>query len=206
MSTTYTANIGLGEPAIGDTGWGTTLNTDLTLLDSQAPIGGLGVQTTEVPSASLNVKVAAGGYVKQDGTIGTYAGTSSQAIPSSSTKVLYLDLTSSGALTIAASYPATAHVRIATVVTSTSTVSSITDNRQCFPVCGSVLDGVQITVGTATGLMIGSASSQKLGFFGHAPAVQPTMGAATAGSSYTSNEQVMLNAVYSAIRALGLGS
>jgi hypothetical protein len=32
------------------------------------------------------------------------------------------------------------------------------------------------------------------------------MGAATAGATYTSNEQSMLQAVYSAVRSLGLGS
>ena len=65
---------------------------------------------------------------------------------------------------------------------------------------------MNITLGTATGTQIGTAATQKLSFFGHTPAVQPTMGAATAGTSYTANEQAMLNAVYSAVRALGLGS
>jgi hypothetical protein len=32
------------------------------------------------------------------------------------------------------------------------------------------------------------------------------MGAATAGGTYTSTEQSMLQAVYNAVRALGLGS
>ena len=35
--------------------------------------------------------------------------------------------------------------------------------------------------------------------------MQPTVGAATAGGSYTSAEQAMLQAVHDAVRALGLG-
>ena len=71
---------------------------------------------------------------------------------------------------------------------------------------GSFLDGANLTFGTTTGTKIGTTTSQKLGFFGKTPVVQPTMGAATAGSSYTSTEQAMLQAVYNAVRNLGLGS
>ena len=86
MSTTYTPNIKLGQPALGDTGWSTPLNANCTTLDGLAPVGGLAVTPTELPSASLNVAVAAGNYIKQDGTVATYAGTASQAITASSTK------------------------------------------------------------------------------------------------------------------------
>jgi hypothetical protein len=206
MSTTYTANIKIGKPALADTGWSTPLNANCDTLDALAPVGGLAVTLHEVPSSTLNVAVAAGSYVQQDGTIGTYAGTSSQAITASTTKVLYLDLTASGALTVAAAYPSTAHVRLATVVAGGSTISSITDNRQCFPAVGTVLDGVNWTFGTTTGTKIGTSTSQKIGFFNKTPIVQPTMGSATAGGSYTSTEQAMLQAVYNAVRNLGLGS
>jgi len=109
-------------------------------------------------------------------------------------------------LSVAASYPMTPHIRLATVVASSATISGITDNRQCFPVAGSIADGAVWTVGTATGLKIGASTSGKIGFFGKTPAVQPTMGAATASSSWTSVEQAMLQAVYNAVRNLGLGS
>jgi hypothetical protein len=206
MSNTYTSNIKLAMPAIGDTGWSIPVNANCTTLDGFTAVGALAVSTTEVPSASLNVAVAPGPYIRQDGTIGTYAGTGSQAIFASSTQVLYLDLANSGSLAVATSYPTTPHVRLATVVAGNSTISSITDNRQCFNVVGSWADNVNITLGTAIGTQIGTASNQKLGFFGKTPTTQPTMGAATAGTSYTSNEQAMLNAVYAAARALGLGS
>ena len=206
MSNTYTSNVKLAMPAIGDTGWSVPVNGNCTTLDGLAPVGRLAVTTTEIPSASLNVAVAAGSYIKQDGTIGTFAGSASQSMTANSTQVLYLDLTNSGALTIAASYPTTPHVRLATVAAAASTITGLTDNRQCFDVVGSWADGVNITLGTVTGTQLGTASNQKLGFFGKTPTTQPTMGAATAGSSYTSNEQAMLQAVYNAARALGLGS
>src|SRR6185312_10009078 len=198
MSNTYTPNAKLAMPAIGDTGWAVPVNGNCVLLDAFSPVGGLAVTTKEVPSASLNVAVAAGTYIKQDGMIGTFAGAPSQPVGASSTQVLYLDLTNAGAPVVAAAYPTTAHVRLATVVAGATSISSIADNRQCFDVVGSWADGVNITLGSATGTQIGTAPGQKLGFFGKTPTTQPTMGSATAGASYTSNEQAMLQAVYNA--------
>lgn len=206
MSNTYTPNVKLAMPAIGDTAWSVPINGNCTTIDGFTAVGALAVSTTEVPSATLNVAVAAGPYIKQDGTVGVFAGATSQAITASSTRVLYLDLAASGALTVAASYPTTPHVRLATVVAGNTTINTIADNRQCFNVVGSWADGVNITLGTAVGTQIGTASSQKLGFFGKSPTVQPTMGSATAGSSYTTNEQAMIQTVYNAVRSLGLGS
>ena len=103
-------------------------------------------------------------------------------------------------------FPATAHVRVAVVATTGSAISSITDARVAYAVLGPFVDGINFTFGTTTGTQIGTSASQKLGFFGKTPTVQPTMGSATAGSSYTTNEQSMLQAVYNAVRALGLGS
>lgn len=206
MSNTYTPSIALAQPALNDTGWNTPINANSGILDVLGPVGDLNCTQTEYPSASLNVKVAAGTYVTQAGAVGSYAGISSQAIAASSTKVLYLDGTNSWALTIGAAYPTTAHIRIATVVTGTTTITSITDNRQAFMPAGSVLDGTVIIVGSTNGLQIASATTQKLGFFGTAPVVQPTVGTGTAGTTYTTNEQGMLQRVYNAVRALGLGS
>jgi hypothetical protein len=191
-------------PAIGDTGWAVPVNGNCTLLDALSPVGGLAVTTKEVPSASLNVSVAPGQYVQRDGTIATYAGATSQAIVAGVTRVLYLDLANSGALTVATAYPTTPHVRLATVVTGASSITSIVDNRQSFPVCGSWADGQNLTFGTATGTQIGTATGQKIGFYGATPVVQQTGGAATAGASYTATEEGMINRMYSALRALGL--
>lgn len=206
MSNTYTPNAKLAQPALGDTGWATPVNGNATILDGLTPVGGLCVTTKEQPSASLNVAVAGGSFVKQDGTVGTFAGSTGFAITASTTVVLYLDGTNAWSLTSAAAYPTTPHIRLASVAAGATTITTITDNRQCFPVAGSIADGVNLTLGTTTGTKIGTANTQKLGFFGATPVIQPTMGAATAGTSYTANEQTMLQAVYNAIRTLGLGS
>jgi hypothetical protein len=207
MSNTYTNNVQLAMPASGDRTWNVALNANCATLDALACIGSLAVTTTEVPSASLNVKVVAGSYLKQDGTIGMFAGVSSRAMTGSATNYLYLDLTNSGTLTVStAGFPSTAHVRLAIVIAGAGVISSIADNRVAFSVIGSFADGINLTLGTSTGTQIGTAPNQKLAFFGKTPIVQPTLGAATAGSSYTSNEQAMLQAVYNAVRNLGLGS
>ena len=207
MANTYTPNVQLAMPAPGDRTWNMPVNGNALVLDALAPVGALVVVTTEVPSATLNVHVAAGSYLRQDGTIGMYAGTVSQPMTPSATNYLYLDLTSSGVLVInSTGFPPTAHVRLATVVAGSSSIMSIADARVAFHVVGSFVDGVNLTFGTSTGTQIGTSASQKLAFFGKSPVVQPTLGAATAGTSYTSNEQTMLNAVYNAVRALGLGS
>jgi hypothetical protein len=190
LSTTYTSNIKLGKPALGDTGWSTPLNSNCDTLDGLAPVGALAVTLTEVPSSSLNVKVAAGKYVQQDGTVASYAGVATQAITTSTTRVLYLDLAAAGALTVGSSYPATPHIRLATVVAATSTITSIADDRQCFVVAGSMAEGANLTLGTSTGTKIGTATSQRLGFWNATPIVQPTAAAQAAitdstGSSAT---------------------
>ena len=173
MSTTYTPNAKLAMPAIGDTGWAVPVNANSTLLDALSPVGSLAVTTKEVPSASLNVTVAAGTYIKQDGTVGTFAGPTSQAIGASATQVLYLDLTKSGMLAIAAAYPSTPHVRLATVVTGATTISSITDNRQCFNVVGSWADGVNITLGSETGTQLGTRRRRNWGSSARRPRYSP---------------------------------
>lgn len=205
MSTTYTPNAQLGQPASGDRTWNNPLNANATQLDGLNPIGDLCVTTNEVPSATLNVKVAAGVYLKQDGTVGSYGGVSSTAMTASSTNYLYLDLTSSGALTVnTTGFPTTAHIPLATVVAGGTTITSIADSRVAFAPVGTWADGINITVGTSTGTQIGTASTQKIGFLGATPAVQQTGGSAIAGSSYTTNEQSMLQKTYNALRTFGL--
>ena len=85
-----------------------------------------------------------------------------------------------------------------------ASITGISDTRIAFTVIGSFLDGANLQLGTTTGTQIGTATSQKLAFYGAAPVVQQTGGAATASGSYTSTEQGMLNHAYAALRALGL--
>jgi len=206
MSNVYTPNVAMSQPSVGDTGWGPTLNGNATLLDALAPIGGLAVTTKEHPtSTTLNVAVAAGTFVDQSGAVQTYAGTSSFACTASQTNSIFLDGTASWALTKSTSgFPATAHVRLAVVVAGSSSLTSVTDVRQAFTVCGSIADGVSLALGTSTGMQIGTASTQKLGFLGAPPAVQQTGGAATASGTYGATEQNMIQKAYNALRTFGL--
>ena len=48
------------------------------------------------------------------------------------------------------------------------------------------------------------SSADAIGFFGVAPVVRQTGGAATAGAAYTATEQGMINRMYTALRNYGL--
>jgi hypothetical protein len=206
VANTYTANTKLPIPALGDQGWNVANDARATILDALKPVGGLACTTHEQPSSSLFVDIAPGPFVDQAGAVQTYAGISGQPITTATTKYLYLDGTSSWALVVGSSFPATPHVRVSSVIAGATTITSITDQRQAFSVCGSIAEGVNLVLGTATGTQIGTATTQKIGFYGKTPIVQPAIGSATAGATYTSAEQAILNAVVAAVRALGLGS
>jgi hypothetical protein len=184
MATIYTANLKLGKPAIADRNWNLPLNSNADQLDAMAPIAGLFVSSTELPSTSLNVRVASGGFVKSDASAGSFAGSSSYTLTANSTRYVYLD--GAGNLTNGTAWPATSHVRLAIVVTGASTITSITDSRVTCHVIGSdalpylattggtMAEGGHIAVGTSTGTKIGTATTQKLGFFGATPIVRGT--------------------------------
>lgn len=131
MASTYTTNAGLAKPGTNDSGWGTTLNGDIDQLDGLSAIGNGAVKPTEIPSASLNVRVAACSFIKRsDGSVVTTTATASQAMTGSATNYVYL--TATGTLTVNTSgFPGTgtAHVRLAVVVAGVSTITSITDAR-----------------------------------------------------------------------------
>jgi len=67
-----------------------------------------------------------------------------------------------------------------------------------------ITNGSGITFSTSTGSKIGLAANQKFGFHGVTPTVQATGGALTAGSSYTSTEQGMINTMWTMLRNKGL--
>jgi hypothetical protein len=177
------------------------------MLDSLTPIGALAVTPNEVPSLSLSVKIAPGAYNKQDGSVVIYQGASLQTIQASSTSYVYLDLTLAGNLVInTTGWPASTHVRLATVLAGPSTILEVTDQRIVLSATGSILDGTNYSFGTNIGTQFGTTVHQKIAFYGQAPVAQPTMGSATAGVSYSVNEQSMLQTVYNTLRTLGLGS
>jgi hypothetical protein len=133
MPPVYTPNVKLAKPAVGDAQWGSTmLNPDLDTLDGLTAIGSLAVSATEVPSTTLNVRVAAGLFKNSTGHIISYAGALTFALVASATAYLYL--TDTGTLTTGTAWPAagTNFVPLAIVVTSGSAITSVTDQRLCF--------------------------------------------------------------------------
>lgn len=119
-------------PSTGPT-WNEALDANRAALDGVNAIGALCVtpadQSFDTFSGSLNVAVSAGRYRRADGTLGTYAGTASQAVSASTTSYLYL--TDAGVLTVnTTGFPAGSPiVRLATVVTDATKVVSIADER-----------------------------------------------------------------------------
>lgn len=181
MATTFTANALLKKPAAADRNWDVPVNANADFLDGVAAIGLLIVTPTEVPSATLNVRVTAGTYLKADGTAGAFPGVASYGLPASATA--YLWLTDAGVLSASSAFPTTAHVRLAHVVTGPSSVLAVVDERVGPRTCGTglgfVLKGGDVMTGA---LALASASgaktlvvdpvAQAVGFFGAAPAAQ----------------------------------
>jgi hypothetical protein len=172
----------LQKPATADRNWDVPINANADFLDGVSAIGRLVVTPTEVPSATLNVRVTTGSYVKADGTIGVFPGVASYALPASSTT--YLWLTDPGALTASSAFPTTAHVRLAHVVTGPTTVQAVVDERVGPKTSGTGLGFVLKSGDTMTGtLSVVSAGSGSpalvvnpngpaVGFFGVTPASQ----------------------------------
>lgn len=212
MAITFTPNAQLQKPANNDRNWDAALNANTDAVDAVNSIGKLMVTSHELPSTTLTVKVSGGSFLATDSTVATYAGTGSLALTLSTTQHVWL--TNAGTLTTGTTWPATAHVRLATVVLGATAVTSITDERICLPICttggylllsgGTLTDGANLVVGSSTGTQMATATTQKLGFYGKTPVVQQTGGAASATGTWTATEQAMLNAVYSMARAMGL--
>lgn len=182
MATTYTSNAALQKPATSDRNWDVPINQNADLLDGLTAIGGLAVTPTEQPSATLQVAVAPGNFIRLDGTIGNFGGSASFAIPASSTVDLWL--TDSGVLSSGSSFPTTAHLRLAQVVSSPTSISQIIDQRVSYAIAGTglgfvlkagdTMNGIlQVAVSsTATPLVVADPVNMLLGFFGASPASQ----------------------------------
>jgi hypothetical protein len=203
-------------PAPGDRTWNVPVNGNAQIVDAINAVGDLCVTTHEVPSASLLINVAGGLFLGASNQVNTYAGAISQPVTASATTSIYL--TNAGVLSFSTTgfpAPPTLYVPLAVVVAGVSTITSITDARVAFTVAGSgylpllggaLADGANVVLGSSTGNQIGTASSQKLGFLGATPVVQQTLGVKTAGATYGTNEQTMLQLIYNLGRAFGFGS
>jgi hypothetical protein len=99
--------------------------------------------------------------------------------------------------------------QMATNSSVSTTVVTVVDQTVAnyLPLAGGTLtDGANITVGTATGTKVGTSPAEKLAFYGNGPIAQQanTAGSATAGPAYTATEQAMLNDCYSVLRNIGI--
>ena len=172
----------IGKPATADRNWDVTINANSDLLDGMSAIGRLVVTPTESPSATLNVRVTSGSYLRADGTIGVFAGVTSFSLTPSSTSFLWL--TDSGTLTLSSAFPTTAHVRLAHAVTGASSILATIDERVGPQTCGTGLgfvlksgDTVSGTLsvssgGTGVPALVVNPNAQSIGFFGVSPATQ----------------------------------
>ena len=184
----YTVNTRLPYPSNNQTEsnvWPLVWNNFVTL-DGFTPIGGLAVSTTETASNSLNVQVSAGQFKASNGSIVTYAGTASKALTASATNYVYLSDT--GTLVANTSgFPTgtTPYIPLATVLTESANILTITDARISFTSAavsaitltvagGTLADGSNLVLGSTTGTQIATAITQKLGFYGVTAVTQPT--------------------------------
>lgn len=125
MTTSYTNNLGLAKPATSDRNWDGPINSNANQIDATF-LGGLYVQTTQIPSTSLSVTISPGTYIQNSGLIATYAG-GSVAVTAAATTLLWL--TDVGVLTTGTSWPTVNHVRLASVVAGATTITSVADAR-----------------------------------------------------------------------------
>jgi len=66
-------------------------------------------------------------------------------------------------------------------------------------------DGRNIQVGKSTGTKIGTETTQKLGFFGETPVVQPSaISAPSGGATVDTQARASINAIITALQSLGL--
>jgi hypothetical protein len=181
MATTYTTNIRLLKPATADRHWDAPLNANADFLDALAAVGGLAVTTQEMPSASLSCQIAAGTYLKSNGTVEAYPGGSLALAASASS---YVWLTDAGVAGSGTAWPAAPYLPLAKVTTGTSTITQVVDARVPYQSVGAnavfvskagdTVAGVLQVANPSTGTDVLSVDPVNLliGFFGTAPATQ----------------------------------
>jgi hypothetical protein len=201
LATTYTINAGLQMPAASDRNWDVPLNANAEILDGISAIGGLAVTLTEYPSATLQVAVAPGNFINSKGIVVSFAGQSPVAIPASSTVDLWLN--DAGAVNSGSSFPTSAHLRLAQVVSGPTSIDQIIDQRVPYSVMGTglgfVLKAGDIMSGALTisspssgsAVLVADPVNALVGFFGVSPASQ----AASLNSLTSSSSGVASNTI-----------
>lgn len=129
MSIHTTNDVGLQYPDYKDQQWHIPIQNSLAQLEAQAPLKLLDVRPTEIPSTTLNVRIAAGWFRASTGLLVSYAGLASLAIPTGTTKWLWLDET--GTLQQGSAFPnnGTWFFPLAIVAAGPTTITSVTDQR-----------------------------------------------------------------------------
>lgn len=188
---TYSSKAGFPIPQVNDLNWHLPLQTFIKMVEKQAAIGPLcvsvstpGSTASPVPSTSLSVDVGGGTFLNASGAAVSYAGSTGNTLTASTTTRLWLD--DSGTLNTGSSYPSsTQFVPLASVTTNATTITAISDDRVIYRSYGgsaagyvgkagdTLGDGSNFVLGTVTGTRLGTSSTQKLGFFGATPVVQP---------------------------------
>src|SRR5690606_6576217 len=135
------------KPGAADRNWGSPLNDNLDVLDAAAPLSALAVTTAETPSTTRGLAIAAGPYLKPDGTTEAYAGGTATATAEDASFVS-LD-PSDGSISVDADWPTSPHVRLAVVVADATKITSITDARCVLNV--TLGSAVSLASATATG-------------------------------------------------------
>ena len=181
MATTYTTNVRLQMPATADRQWDVPLNANAVYLDGLAAVGGLAVTTLEMPSASLSCRIAAGTYLKSNGTPGTYAG---GTLTLAASATLFVWLTDAGAASSGAAWPSAPYLPLAQVQTGSSTILQVVDSRAPYQSVGANTAFVSKAGDTVSGaLQVSNPSTGTvalsvdpvtalIGFFGATPATQ----------------------------------
>ncbi len=202
VATTYSANARLQKPGASDRQWDVPINANADALDAMTAVGSLVVTATETPSATLQVRVSAGTFVKSDGTVGTFPGVAAFAVPASSTVYLWLD--GSGSIASGSAFPISAHLRLAHVVSGTASISQVVDERVQCMVAGSGLGFVLKAGDTISGpltieaptsgggnspLVVADPVNRLIGFFGVTPSTQaPSLTSLTASAGSTASD------------------
>lgn len=65
-------------------------------------------------------------------------------------------------------------------------------------------DYEQVTYNSPTGAMVGKSATEKVGFFGATPVVQPAITAVATATATTALNETKINRLYAALRTIGL--
>jgi hypothetical protein len=190
----YTANLNVPKPDAGNTGYVATWNANQDLYDGLAALGALAVAAKEVPSSTLNVKVAAGSFRKSDGSIVAYAGTASQACTTATTNYVFLN--DAGTLIVnTTGFPANC-VRLATVIAGATTITSIVDARVPWSLAGVGTPTIAAGPGAGTGPTVTVTGNDRAGRIsvttGTAPSASAVVATVTFGAAFGASPRAVL--------------